>query len=110
MSTAFDAASLERRYAYLDDCPEHLLGDIVTLPIGSLPDRIAGVRRWRDALLAGQLPPSGVWPPREIAEPALKALSDLGLVRFCRDQPELVDALLKDVLASFVRGADALRT
>ena len=109
MNTAFDAASLERRYAFLDDCPEHLLGEIVTLPIGSLPERVAGVRRWRDALLAGQLPSSGPWPPREIAEPALKALADLGLVRFCKDQPELVDALLKDVLASFVRGAEVLR-
>jgi uncharacterized protein with von Willebrand factor type A (vWA) domain len=110
MSTAFDAASLERRYAFLDDCPEHLLADIVTLPVGTLPERVAGVRRWRDALLAGQLPAAGAWPPREIAEPALKALADLGLVRFCKDQPELVDALLKDALASFVRGADTLRS
>ncbi len=110
MSTAFDAASLHRRYAFLDDCPEHLLSDVVTLPIGSLPDRVAGVRRWRDALLAGQLPPSGAWPPSEIANPALKALSDLGLVRFCKDQPELVDALLTDIFASFTRGAEALRS
>jgi uncharacterized protein with von Willebrand factor type A (vWA) domain len=110
MSAAFDAASLERRYAFLDDCPEHLLSDVVTLPIGSLPDRVAGVRRWRDALLAGQLPSSGGWPPSEIASPALKALSALGLVRFCKDQPELVDALLADILASFIRGAEALRS
>jgi uncharacterized protein with von Willebrand factor type A (vWA) domain len=110
MSTAFDAASLHRRYAFLDDCPENLLSEVVTLPIGSLPERVAGVRRWRDALLAGQLPSPGGWPPSEIGTPALKALSELGLVRFCKDQPELVDALLKDVLASFIRGADVLRS
>ncbi len=100
----FDARALDRRYAFLDDLPAHLLPDVVTLPLdGPLEQRIAGVRRWRDALLAGTLPPPDTWPPPEIAAPARRALADMDLARFCRDQPELVDALLADVLAAWAR-------
>ena len=90
----FDAASLERRYAFIEDCPEQFLRAIVGLPIGDLRERVAGVRAWRDALLAGELPPIDSWPPAEIAQPARKALEELNVARFCRGQPDLVDALL----------------
>lgn len=110
MSTPFDAADIERRYAFLDDCPEHLLPLVVTLPIGRLPERVAGVRAWRDALLLGRLPPTDVWPPAEVAGPARQALDSMGLVRFCKGQEDLVDALLNDILASFGRQADVVRS
>lgn len=109
MSRGFDAASLERRYAFLDECPEHVLDAVITLPIGSLSERVHGVLAWRDALLAGRLPPVDAWPPAEIAEPVRRALDRMGLVRFCRDQPEVVDALLEDVLAAFARQDRAFR-
>lgn len=110
MSAAFDAASLERSYAFLDDCPENLFDDIVTMPIGTLAERVSGARRWHDALLAGSLPPDDAWPPVEVAGPVRLALADLGLVRFCKDQPELVDALMKEILGAFTRQADVLRS
>ena len=110
MSAAFDASSLERSYAFLDDCPENLFDDIVTLPIGTLAERVSGVRRWHDALLAGSLPPDDAWPPAEIAGPVRLALAELGLVRFCKDQPKLVDTLMKEILGAFTRQADVLRS
>ena len=110
MSAAFDASSLERSYAFLDDCPENLFDDIVTLPIGTLAERVSGVRRWHDALLAGDLPPDDAWPPSEIAGPVRLALAELGLVRFCKDQPKLVDTLMKEILGAFTRQADVLRS
>ena len=110
MSAAFDASSLERSYAFLDDCPENLFDDIVTLPIGTLAERVSGVRRWHDALLAGSLPPDDAWPPADIAGPVRLALAELGLVRFCKDQPELVDTLMKEILVAFTRQADVLRS
>jgi len=82
---------------------------VVTFPDGTLPKRVAGVRRWRDALLAGQLPPRGGWPDDALVAPARSALEALGVARFCKDQPELVDALLRDVLLSVTRHADTLR-
>lgn len=108
-SAAFDAASIERRYAFLDACPEPLLAEVVTLPVGDLPDRVAGIRAWWDALLAGHLPPPGSWPPDEIAAPARSALDELGIARFCKDQPDLVEAVMKDLLAAFAGRAAALQ-
>lgn len=110
MSAAFDASSLARSYDFLDDCPESLFEDIVTLPIGTLAERVAGARRWHDALLAGSLPPEDTWPRTEIAGPVRLALAELGLVRFCKDQPELVDTLMKEILRAFTRQADVLRS
>ncbi len=110
MSAAFDAASLERNYAFLDDCPENLFDDIVTLPIGTLAERVSGARQWHDALLAGRLPPDDAWPPAEIGNPVRLALTELGLVRFCKDQPELVDTLMKEILGAFTRQADVQRS
>lgn len=110
MSAAFDAASLENCYAFLDDCPENLFDDIVTLPIGTLQERVNGARLWHDALLGGHLPPNDTWPPIEVSNPVRLALTELGLARFCKDQPELVDALMKEVLGAFARHSDVLRS
>ena len=109
MSRAFDATSLERRYAFLDECPEQVLDEVITLPIGSLSERVRGALAWRDALLEGRLPPADAWPSAGIAGPVRRALDRMGLVRFCRDQTEVVDALLGDVLAAFSRQDQAFR-
>ncbi len=111
MSAAgFDAASLERRYAFLDECPDQFFEAVVTLPVGSLPERVQGVRAWREALLRGQLPPADTWPSPDVAAPARQALAQVGVARFCKDQPDLVDALLTDILESFRRQAEAVRS
>jgi len=110
MSGAFDAGSLRARYAFIGDCPDSLFDAVVTLPLGSLPERVIGVRAWRDALLAGRLPPSETWPPAEVAEPVRRALDELGLARFCKGQPELVDTLMKDVLAAFLGQNELIRS
>ena len=104
----FDAASLERSYAFLDECPERLLDDVIASPIDSLRERVRGVRVWRDALLEGRLPPRDTWPPAEIADPARQALERMGIARFCKGQPELVDDLLEDLLAAYSRRNDDL--
>ncbi len=108
MSAAFDAGSLERSYAFLDDCPEALIPVVVTMPIGGLAERVAGVRLWTEALLSGRLPPRAAWPPDAVQAPVRAALESMGVVRFCEDQPELVMDLMRDILAGFARGADQL--
>lgn len=110
MSATFNATSLESNYTFLDDCPENLLEDIVTHPVGTLAERVTGARRWHDALLTGRLPPDDTWPPAEIGNPVRLALTELGLVRFCKDQPELVDTLMKEMLGAFTRQANVLRS
>jgi uncharacterized protein with von Willebrand factor type A (vWA) domain len=107
MSPAFDAEDLERAYAFLDDCPDQFLQSIVTLPVGTLPERVQGLRAWREALLDGRLPPDTTWPPPEIAAPARTAIESLGIARFCKQQPDLVDALLRTILSSFAQHASS---
>lgn len=104
----FDAAALVQRYAVLDECPEGILDDVITLPIGSLVERVRGVCIWRDALLNGRLPPQDAWPPAEIGGPVRGALERLGIARFCEGQAELVDDLLGDVLEALRRGHAAV--
>ena len=99
----FDGVSLAERYAFLDDCPDHLLGDVIASPVGDLHERVAGVVAWRKALLEGRLPPQGEWPPEAIDAPVRRALEALGLARFCRDQPELVDEVVRNILAAWNR-------
>ncbi len=103
----FDVREVEARLSFLDACPESLLPDVVTLPIGDLADRTLAVVRWRDDLLAGRTPHVGPpWPPEHLAGPARLALAALGIARFCRDEPGLVDMFLADVLASLRAGHD----
>ena len=105
----FDAAALGRKYAFLDDCPERFLDAAITLPFGDLSERVSGIRAWRDALLNGQLPPADSWPSEAIAAPVRRALERMGLACFCKNQPELTDDLLEDILAAFSRQDDAIR-
>ena len=100
----FDATALGRRYSFLEDCPEAIVDEVITLPVGSLADRVRGIRTLRDELLAGRVPPAAPgWPAASVWTPIASALGQLGIARFCRDQPELVDALLRDVLSAVRR-------
>lgn len=98
-ATVFDATALDRSYAFLDALPEKLYVPVVASPAGTLTERVAGVLAWREALLAGRLPDASVnWPSNLMRDALLRELTELQIARFCRDQPELVDELLLDVL------------
>lgn len=98
-TTAFDATALDRSYAFLDALPETLYVPVVASPAGALAERVAGVLAWREALLAGRLPDTSVnWPANPMRDALLRELAELQIARFCRDQPELVDELLLDIL------------
>ena len=103
MEAGFNATTLERRYAFLDECPPSLIPIVVTLPVGTLDERVAGARQWHDALLAGRLPQVATWPQAPLDVPVRQALEAMGLVRFCKGQPDLVEALMKDILFAFAR-------
>lgn len=101
MSTGFDARSLTQSYAFLDDCPEELIPLVVPMAIGTLEQRVEGVNMWRESLLQGRLPTEKAWPGPKPSAAARASLSELGLLRFCRDNETLVDQLLPDLLDSF---------
>lgn len=110
MAAAFDMRSLEKRYAFIDDCPPSLVPAMVTLPLGTLEERVEGARQWNDALLFGRLPEAGTWPQAPLDVPVRRALEWMGLVRFCKDQPELVEALMKDIIRAFARQSSQLKS
>lgn len=105
---AFEAGALERRYAFLDACPEDLVADVIAIPVGTLEDRVAGARAWYDALLSGVVPPIGTWPGGPHDTSARSALESMGLARFCKDERALVDAVMRDLLVAFGRSHAAL--
>lgn len=101
MPAGFDATALSRSYDFLAQCPKAFRKKLIPLPLGTLQERVTGLNRWRDALLAGELPPEDTWPTPEVAKPVRDALTGMGICRFAREQPELVEALLHDILDAF---------
>ena len=100
----FDARALQTRYEFMDGCPQALVDELITLPSGRLDERVAAMATWRHTLLAGRLPdPTEGWPAAQVQHPILDALHQLGIARFCCDQPELVDALLMEVIDAVKR-------
>lgn len=99
--SGFDARTLNRRYAFLDECPEGYFDVAVALPVGTLEERVRGIRDWRQALLEGRMPPEADWPGEVISRLLRQAVHDLKLLRYCQNQPELVDELLHDILDGF---------
>lgn len=106
----FDAGDLGRRYAQLDELPELLWEPALINPHGSLHHRVAGLLRWRRALLDGALPDAEQlgWPNAELAKPLLEELRRLELLRFCKSEGDLTDALLLSVLDAVARGQNFL--
>lgn len=106
MTAAFDAEELETGFRFLDDCPATLVADVVTHPLGSLEQRVAAVAAWRTDLLGGRAPRASDWPGA-VGDPIRKALAELGIARFCKDNPDLTDDVLRDVLGALARQHDA---
>lgn len=106
MSSGFDSTALSRGYDFLAQCPKAFRKKVIPLPLGTLQERVVGVNRWRDALLAGTLPPEDTWPTPEVAKPVRDALTGMGICRFTRDQSELADSLLHDILDAFANQSE----
>ncbi len=105
-----DGTALQRRFAAWEQCPPELFDALATVTTGDFDERIASLIAWRTALLAGRVPtPLPSWPPHWIAGPFVSVLTQLGLHRFCREQPTLVDELLLDLVAESERRAAVRR-
>lgn len=110
--SGFEANRLLRRFAFLKDIPDSLYVKVVSATHGSLEKRVAGLVHWKKALLAGSLPQhTGLaWPSEPFAE-ALTSDPTLNEVAgYCRDQPELVDAVLDSLLDAVASGDHAFHS
>jgi uncharacterized protein with von Willebrand factor type A (vWA) domain len=88
------------RYGWLDALPVTLRRAVVTNLHGELHTRASAVIALRDALVRGELPAreSVDWPEPSLAGPLFDALAESGVVVYCRDHPELAEAVVLSVL------------
>lgn len=88
------------RDATLERLPDSLYAAVVTGPGHDLEARIAGVAELRAALLEGRVPPAHTlpWPASPIKEKVVAWLHETGLPRYCRDTPDLADAVMLSII------------
>ncbi len=105
MTTTISRLDVELRY--LDAVPESLFASTFALSVGSLEERARCVASWRESLLAGRLPSAEVasWQSEALVRGALAELAELGLPRFCTNQPQLTDGVLLGVFEAWAHGA-----
>ena len=97
-SSAGSAVTL--RDAALEHLPDALYAAVVTGPGHDLEARIAGVAEFRAALLEGRVPQAHAlpWPGSPIKEKIIEWLNESGLPRYCRETPDLADAVMLSII------------
>lgn len=91
--------ALEASLSALDRLPRALWLGGMTHSGGELAGRLGALEAWREALLAGGLPPADpAWPAAELQQVVREVFQGLGLPGYCADQPELADTVLQGLL------------
>lgn len=94
-----DIFYLDEKYAFLDNIPDAFLNEIVALRGGTLEERVDGIMRWKRSLWQGELPPANTpWPDPILMAPIRQSLENLGILRFVKNNEELCDHLLSDII------------
>jgi uncharacterized protein with von Willebrand factor type A (vWA) domain len=91
---------IERSLDYIKDVPEEFL-EFVLCSLGHTPElRAESILAWRAALLEGRLPAKNAvkWPIGEANTAIRSTIEALNILPFCKDQPEIVDSLLHNLL------------
>ncbi len=102
--TDFHINQLERQFAFLDTIPEQYIELVLRQISGTLEERTAAVGLLRTSLLQGRLPQADrlPWPPKPLPEEILRFLDAMDFPPLCKDQPEIVDQLVPDILEKIV--------
>jgi len=84
----------------MERLPDALYAAVVTGPRHDLEARIAGVADLRAALLEGHVLQAHAlpWPASPIKEKIIAWLNDSGLPRYCRETPDLTDAVMLNII------------
>ncbi|MFO0857062.1 MAG: VWA domain-containing protein [Phycisphaerales bacterium] len=101
MKTQSDSTSSALlRDAALERLPDALYAAVVTGPGHDLEARIAGVADLRAVLLEGRVPSAHTlpWPASPIKEKIVGWLNESGLPRYCRETPDLTDAVMLSII------------
>ncbi len=98
--TTTPGATVALRDAALERLPDALYAAVVTGPGHDLEARITGVADLRAALLEGRVPQAHTlpWPASPIKEKIVGWLDESGLPRYCRETPDLTDAVMLSII------------
>ncbi|MEL4400163.1 VWA domain-containing protein [Shewanella algae] len=90
----------DHQFAAIDLLPEELLPTVVTLAGGDLTSRCQSISTLRNQLLSGdEVTPPCCWLPEPVQQRILDNIINSGVLPFCRDNPQVTDALLADLLS-----------
>ncbi|WP_157991485.1 vWA domain-containing protein [Caldimonas tepidiphila] len=101
MHSSKDAAPgpVDAPWHHLEPLPRELWLPALVASAGRTPRRLAELARWRDALLAGELPEPGAdFGDAEALDPMRAAIGELGLPALCRGTPALALQVLRTLL------------
>jgi len=98
--TLLQEDSLQQLLSATNKLPDSLYESVVTHTLaGTMTDKAESICEYRTALLQGRLPSTTTaWPLPVIQDGINQGLTKLGLARHCKDNPEVTDAVLLDVL------------
>jgi uncharacterized protein with von Willebrand factor type A (vWA) domain len=95
----FNLNELNKPYKMLDELPECLFSPVVTHPLGMIEQRATAIIILRNNLLMGKLPDTELsWLPVQVEQSLYNEIIKSNILPFCRETPEVVDALLVDIL------------
>lgn len=95
---------LDNQFSYIDQLPDSILPAVVTYTGGELADRCRSFTQLRQALLAGteQVSPCP-WLPEPVQQRILERIDQSGIARYCKDNEDVTDALILDLIAALER-------
>lgn len=94
----FAPDALESPLAALDCLPRSLWLPGITNSVERLGQRLDGLDTLRRALLEGALPQRWTWPVGHVLEAFARKIVDLGLARYCEQQENVADQVLRSML------------
>lgn len=92
-------SKLDHEFSAIDLLPNELVAAVVTLPGGDLTTRCHSIALLRSQLLAAEkisLPCP--WLPQVVQKAIVTSIQTSGVMRYCKDNPEVTDALISDLL------------
>ncbi|WP_151710970.1 VWA domain-containing protein [Acinetobacter brisouii] len=101
MTKVISADYLEDQYAFLDDCPQALLEQVICSTIGTLEQRSTTIQQWYKYLLQGEVPPQPKWLEKYIAEPVQLQVQQSGIAPYLKNQPDLAIEFLQCVISQW---------
>lgn len=91
--------SLNDEYAAVDLLPHSLLPAVLSHSAGDLNDRCVEIGNLRISLLEGTLPDVICsWMPEPVQTHITEVFDQTGVIRFCKNNEEVSDALIQDLL------------